>query len=193
MSRLASMTAVALLPLTFSIGSALAAPVTYTIDPAHLSVAFSINHLGFSHVLGRFNEAAGEIVFDKEAMAASRAKLTIKAASVDTAFAKRDDHLRSPDFFNVKEFPEISFVSTKVEPNGERTAKLSGDLTILGVTKPITLDVTFNKEGVSPASKKETVGFSARGVVKRTDFGMKYGVPNIGDEVILSLEVEANR
>ena len=198
MSRFTSVAmafATAALPLSLALGGAQAAPVTYTIDPSHLSVVFNVHHLGFSNVYGRFNEASGEVVVDKDAIASSRVKFTIKAASIDTAFAKRDDHLRSPDFFNVKEFPEITFVSTKVEPKdkGIHELRLSGDLTMLGVTKPITLDVSFNKAEVSPASKKDTVGFSARGILRRSDFGMKYGVPNIGDEVSLILEAEANR
>ena len=171
--------------------AAQAAPVAYKIDPAHLSVAFIVNHLGFANMIGRFNTAAGEVAFDKDAVHNSAVTVTIDAASIDTAHAKRDDHLRSPDFFNAKEFPKITFKSTKIEKTGDKTGKLHGDLTLLGTTKPVVLDVTFNKEGVSPASKLETVGFSARGTIKRSDFGMKYGVPNIGDEIQLLIEAEA--
>lgn len=171
--------------------TAQAAPVAYKLDPAHTSVAFIINHLGFANMIGRFNTTSGAVSFDKDAVQNSTLTVAIEAASIDTAHAKRDDHLRSPDFFNVKEFPQITFKSTKIEKTGDKSGKLHGDLTMLGTTKPVVLDVTFNKEGVSPASKLETVGFSARGTVKRTDFGMKYGVPNIGDEIQLLIEAEA--
>lgn len=170
-----------------------AAPVSYQIDPQHLSVAFIVNHLGFSNLIGRFNTASGTLGFDKAAPAASTLNVTVDAASVDTNHAKRDEHLRSPDFFNTKEFPRITFKSTRIEKTGETTGTLTGDLTMLGVTKPVTLTVTFNKEGVSPASKLETVGFSARGTVKRSDFGMKYGVPHIGDDIELLIEAEATK
>ncbi len=172
-------------------GTAQAAPIAYKLDPSHMSVAFIIDHLGFAKLIGRFNTASGEVAFDKDAVQNSTLKVAIDAASIDTAHAKRDEHLRSPDFFNAKEFPQITFKSTKIEKTGEKSGKLHGDLTMLGTTKPVVLDVTFNKEGVSPASKLETVGFSARGKIKRTDFGMKYGAPNIGDEVELLIEAEA--
>lgn len=170
---------------------AFAAPVSYKIDPAHTAVAFIVNHIGFSNVIGRFNTVGGDISFDKDAVEKSTVNVTIDAASIDTNHAKRDEHLRSPDFFNAKEFPKLTFKSTKIEKTGDKTGKLHGDLTMLGVTKPVVLDVTFNKDGVSPASKLETAGFSARGTVKRTDFGMKYGAPAVGDDIQLLIEIEA--
>lgn len=172
---------------------AFAAPVAYKVDPAHLSVAFVVNHLGFSNLIGRFNTASGDVSFDKDAVDKSSVSMTIDAASVDTNHAKRDEHLRSPDFFNVKEFPKLTFKSTKIVKTGEKTGTLTGDFTMLGVTKPVTLTVTFNKEGVSPASKLETVGFSARGTLKRTDFGMKYGAPYISDDIELLIDAEATK
>lgn len=174
-----------------SLTPAFAAPVSYKIDPAHTAVAFIVNHIGFSNVIGRFNTVGGDISFDKDAVEKSTVTVTIDAASIDTNHAKRDEHLRSPDFFNAKEFPKLTFKSTKIEKTGDKTGKLHGDLTMLGVTKPVVLDVTFNKDGVSPASKLETTGFSARGTVKRTDFGMKYGAPAVGDDIQLLIEIEA--
>ncbi|AWB06898.1 polyisoprenoid-binding protein (plasmid) [Azospirillum humicireducens] len=174
-----------------SLTPAFAAPVSYKIDPAHTAVAFIVNHIGFSNVIGRFNTVGGDISFDKDAVEKSTVNVTIDAASIDTNHAKRDEHLRSPDFFNAKEFPKLTFKSTKIEKTGDKTGKLHGDLTMLGVTKPVVLDVTFNKDGVSPASKLETAGFSARGTVKRTDFGMKYGAPAVGDDIQLLIEIEA--
>jgi len=170
---------------------AFAAPVAYKVDPAHTSVAFIVNHLGFSNLIGRFNTSAADLSFDKDAVEKSSLSVTIDAASVDTNHAKRDEHLRSPDFFNAKEFPKLTFKSSKIEKTGDNTGTLTGDFTMLGVTKPVVLTVTFNKEGVSAASKMETAGFSARGTIKRSDFGMKYGVPYIGDDIQLLIEAEA--
>ncbi|SMF22025.1 Polyisoprenoid-binding protein YceI [Azospirillum oryzae] len=174
-----------------SVVPAFAAPVSYKIDPAHTAVVFIVNHVGFSNVIGRFDTVGGDVTFDKDAVEKSVVNVTIDTTSVDTNHAKRDEHLRSPDFFNAKEFPKMTFKSTKIEKTGDKTGKLHGDLTMLGVTKPVVLDVTFNKDGVSPASKMETAGFSARGTVKRTEFGMKYGAPAIGDDIQLLIEVEA--
>lgn len=170
---------------------AFAAPVAYKVDPAHTSVAFIVNHLGFSNLIGRFNTSTADLSFDKDAVEKSSLSVTIDAASVDTNHAKRDEHLRSPDFFNAKEFPKLTFKSSKIEKTGDNTGTLTGDFTMLGVTKPVVLTVTFNKEGVSAASKMETAGFSARGTIKRSDFGMKYGVPYIGDDIQLLIEAEA--
>lgn len=177
-------------PFTLS-GTALAAPVAYAIDPAHASVAFIVNHLGFSNLIGRFDKVAGDISFDKDDVGASAVTVTIDTASVDTNHEKRDEHLRSPDFFNAKEFPAMTFKSVKITKTGANTGEMVGDLTLLGVTKPVTLAVTFNKDGVSPASKKETAGFSAQGTVTRSAFGMKYGTPYISDEIKLLIEIEA--
>ncbi|KAA1057132.1 YceI family protein [Azospirillum argentinense] len=182
----AALSALVALPMTVQ-----AAPVAYKLDPAHTAVVFIVDHLGFSKAVGSFNTVAGELAFDKDAADKSSLSVTIDTASIDTNHAKRDEHLKSPDFFNVKEFPKLTFKSTKIEKTGDKTGKLHGDLTLLGVTKPVVLDVTFNKDGVSPASKQETVGFSARGTIKRSDFGMKYGVPNIGDDIQIIIESEA--
>ncbi|MBB3264495.1 polyisoprenoid-binding protein YceI [Azospirillum sp. OGB3] len=182
----AALSALVALPMT-----AQAAPVAYKLDPAHTAVVFIVDHLGFSKAVGSFNTVAGELSFDKDAADKSSLSVTIDTTSIDTNHAKRDEHLKSPDFFNVKEFPKLTFKSTKIEKTGDKTGKLHGDLTLLGVTKPVVLDVTFNKDGVSPASKQETVGFSARGTIKRSDFGMKYGVPNIGDDIQIIIESEA--
>lgn len=183
--------AAALILAAASVGAAHAAPVSYALDPAHVSVAFIANHLGYSNMIGRFNTVNGSVDYDKDAVENSKLKVVIDTASIDTNHAKRDEHLRSPDFFNAKEFPQMTFTSTKIEKTGEKAGKLTGDLTLLGVTKPVVLDVVFNKDAANPMSKKDTLGFSARGKIKRTDFGMKYGTPNIGDEIDLLVEAEA--
>lgn len=166
----------------------------YSVDPDHTTLAFSVNHLGFSNILGRFSEFSGDIVYDKDDLANSKIDLVIKTSSITTAHAKRDAHLSSPDFFNVKEFPRMSFKSTKIEPISSNTAQVTGNLTLLGVTKPVTLDVDINSEGPNPfAPDYYVAGFSARGQIKRTDFGMKFGAPAIADTVDLILEVESIR
>lgn len=177
--------------VVLSVSVAQAAPQAYSLDPSHSTVAFVLDHMGYAKMLGRFNSVAGDIQFDKDAVEKSSVKVTIDAASVDTNHAKRDEHLRSPDFFNAKEFPKLTFTSTVIEKTGDKSGRMTGTLTLLGVSKPVVLDVTFNKDANSPVSKKDTVGFSARGTLKRSDFGMKYGVPAIGDDVTLMIEVEA--
>ena len=164
----------------------------YGIDPAHTSIVFRVNHLGFSNVFGRFNEFAGAIDMDGDWSAGSVA-ITIQAASVDTAVSDRDDHLRSPDFFNAAEFPEIKFESTGVTKSGDTNGTVTGNLTLLGVTKPVTLDVTFNKVGPHPNPQMagvEVAGFSGKTSIQRSEFGMAGMVPAIGDEIEIWLEVE---
>lgn len=165
---------------------------TFTIDPGHTYPNFKINHLGFSTMYGRFNKSTGKMMLDRDAKQAS-VEITIDAASIDTGHDKRDDHLRSPDFLNVAENPEITFKSTSVSWNGNKPASVTGDLTIMGVTKPVTLAVLSMNCGEHPFSKKLTCGFDAEGKIKRSDFGMKYGLPAIGDEMELMFEVEATK
>ena len=167
---------------------------TFKIDPVHTSALFRVMHFGYSRVTGRFNDISGEIVFDESDYDKSQVKVTIKTDSVDTHHEKRDAHLRSPDFFNAKEFPEMTFVSTGVEKTGDKTGKLLGDLTLLGVTKPVTLEVTFHRVAPHPLKSYNhvlTAGFSAQTRIKRSDFGMKYGLQGLSDDVEIILEVEA--
>ena len=120
----------------------------------------------------------------------------IDAASVNTGFNKRDDHLRSPDFLNAKEFPEISYKSTKVTINKDSSAVVEGNLTIAGVTKPVTLNVRRMNCGINPMDPKKQqyrCGFDAEAKIKRSDFGVKFGLPAIGDDMAIDLEVEAVR
>lgn len=161
------------------------------IDLAHTNIAFMIDHLGYSMTLGRFGEFDIALAFDQNQVANSKLDVTVVTESLSTFHEKRDEHLRSPDFFNTAEFPEMTFTSTAIEQTGDNTGRVTGDLTMLGVTKPVTLDVTFNKAAPHPFNKKMTVGFSARGTLKRSDFGMSYGLPAVGDEVQLIIEAEA--
>ena len=163
---------------------------SFKIDSLHTHAAFMVSHFGYSNMVGRFGKITGSFEFDPAQPEQSSAKLVIDAASVDTNLDRRDGHLRSPDFFNVKEFPEITFSTTKVTVTGAKTGKVTGDVTMLGVTRSITLDVTFNKIAPNPRSKVLTAGFSARGKIKRSDFGMKYALGGIGDEITLFVEIE---
>jgi polyisoprenoid-binding protein YceI len=162
---------------------------TYKLDPAHTYPYFSISHLGFSTMRGRFNNTSGTISLDK-AKASGSVDIEIDVGSIDTAFEKRDQHLRSPDFFNAAEFPKMTYKSTKVTIKKDNTAVVEGNLTMHGVTKPVTLNVDKITCGANPMNKKEMCGFNASTVIKRSEFGINYGLPAIGDEVTLSIEAE---
>jgi len=165
----------------------------YGFDKVHTQILFFVDHLGFSRSVGEFHDYEGGFVFDPEDWAAGSVEVTIRTASIDLDDPEWETHLRSKDFFRVDEFPEMRFRSTSVEAVGERQARVHGDLTLLGVTRPVTLDVHFNKAGIHPKSKKYVAGFSARALVKRSEFGMDYAVPMVGDEVEVVLEVEGIR
>jgi len=171
-----------------------AAAESFEIDPDHTSISFVVDHLGYSNVIGRFNTVSGTLEFDESNPEAARVALVIDAASIDTNHQKRDDHLRSPDFFNTAEFPEITYTNTGIEITGEKTAKITGDFTMLGVTLPVVMDVVFNQVSPFPMNPDQIrTGFSGRGTLKRSDFGMTYAVDGIGDEIMLMVEVEAVR
>lgn len=168
----------------------------FAIDAAHTNILFVIDHLGYSKMFGEFQDFAGDFTFDAEDPAQSKVSITIQSASIDTDHEARDEHLRSPDFFNVEEFPEITFVSTAAEKTGDNSGRITGDLTLLGVTKPVVLDVTFNKMAPHPIPSYEGVlvaGFSARTTIDRTEFGMGYAAGAVGNEVELWLEVEGHK
>ncbi len=185
----AAAAAVSLLPIQASAQDA------YAVDADHAWVTFKTNHAGWADAHGLFRTVSGEIQFDRENVANSSIELRIEAASIDTNNERRDTHLRSPDFFNVEEFPEITFESTTIEQTGERTANVTGDLTLLGTTEPVTLAVTWNEESPLPwdANTIKT-GFSATGSFSGLDFGMtsltQYG---LGPDVELDIDIEAVR
>lgn len=167
-----------------------AAAESYTIDPEHTYPNFTINHLGFSTMHGRFGATQGKLSWDKAAKTAM-VDIKIDAASVDTGFKKRDDHLRSPDFLSVTEFPEITYKSSKVTFSGDKPTIVEGNLTIKGVTKPVTLTIKRMNCAVHPMKKIDVCGFDATGKIKRSDFGVNFALPAVGDEMELALEVEA--
>ncbi len=171
----------------------------YQIDPAHFSVGFLVHHVNFAKVLGMFRQASGRYSFDEETGTLSDVSIVVKTDSLFTNEKKRDEHLRSADFFNVVEFPEMTFVASSGRGTGPRSYEIEGQLTLLGVTRPLTLVATWNKSGESPVgglfSKPYVMGVSARGTLTRTAFGMTYAVSNgwVGEEVELIIELEAIR
>lgn len=170
-----------------------AKPDAYTFDKVHTQIFFSVSHLGFSFSTGSFTGFDGGFTFSTEKPEQSSVNVTIDASSLSLHDAKWEEHVKSADFLNVAEHPSISFKSTKVEKTGDNTGRITGDLTLLGVTKPVTLEVVFNKAAIHPYSKQFVAGFSATAALMRSDFGMDYGLPGIGDEVNISIEVEGIR
>ncbi|MES2961187.1 MAG: YceI family protein [Pseudomonadota bacterium] len=165
----------------------------YTIEGNHASVMWIADHFGYSHPSGKFTNIEGTITFDEKHPEKSMVDVIVKTESLTTGLFKFDQHLKSADFFNVERFEAAKFVSTKITVTGKRTAKISGDLTIVGVTKSVVLNAKFNKSGISMITQKPTIGFSATGSINRSDFGLNYGLPGVADKVNLVIEVEANR
>ena len=163
---------------------------TYEIEPTHTSVLFGISHLGFSQFHGRFNTVSGEMNFDAKAPEQSSVNITIDIASIDTNHAELEGKLKGDEWFDAATFATATFKSTKVEKLTDTTGKVTGDLTLHGVTKPVTLDVTFNGSGNNPFSNKPMLGFSAKGAIKRSDFGISAFIPMVGDDVSLAIESE---
>lgn len=172
-------------------GAAFAEPVTYTLDPAHTQVAFSIDRFGYNRVLGRFEDVAGELVLDEANPANSSVRATIQVASIDAGNDTRDEHLRAERWLNATAFPTMEFRSTAVRLTGERTAEVTGDLTLLGQTHPVTLNVTLNQIGNAPNNNRRTAGFSATGAVSRSAFGSTTAPNLIGDDVAIQIEALA--
>ncbi len=166
---------------------------TYTIDSSHTYPNFEVDHLGFSTTHGRFNKTEGKLTIDWANNSGS-VDITIDAASVDTGHQKRDDHLRNADFLNVVEFPQITYKSSNVTIKDNKSATVEGQLTIMGISKPVTLDVESINCGPHPMKKGTHVcGFDATGSFKRSDFDVKYALPAVGDELKLKIQVEAHR
>lgn len=166
---------------------------TYTLDPNHTNIAWQASHFGFSSPDGKWASASGEVVLDEAVPANSKVKVEIKLDGLVTGIPKFDEHLKSADFLDVATYPVATFMSDVVEPTGKDTAKVTGTLTLRGVSKPVTLDVKLNKMGPHPMKNVPTVGFSASTVIKRSEFGITTYVPNISDEVTIRIEAEANK
>tara|TARA_R110002110_G_scaffold340841_4_gene551114 strand:+ start:25 stop:609 length:585 start_codon:yes stop_codon:yes gene_type:complete len=180
--------------LAFLTTPALAETETYQIDTSHTYVGFEVDHLGFSTTYGRFKDVSGTIELDEADPEKSAVDVKIVPASIDTGDEKRDEHLRGEDFFDIGKFPGMSFKSTGIEKTGETTGKITGDLTLHGVTKPVTFDATLNKMGAYPMGDNVTAaGFSASLTIRRSDFGMDKWAPMIGDEIPITISLEAQK
>jgi polyisoprenoid-binding protein YceI len=181
------------------------APVTapaglYTLDPAHSAVTFEVSHIGMSSYTAGFDKIAGQLQFDPANPTAMSVNATADVASLDLPAPPAGFHqqMMSAAWFDAGRHPQITFRSTRVEPTGARTARVTGDLTLRGVTRPITLEATYNDgyppNGMDPSGSR--IGLSARGVLKRSEFGMSYGIPEpgskmgVGDEVTFRIEAE---
>ena len=162
---------------------------SFTIDPVHSSLIFRTSHLGVGFIYGRFNTFSGSFAFARDPAGCSL-NVTIEAASVDTNNAARDKHLRSDAFFNVKEFPKITFKSTRVRLVGGKTYEVTGDLTLHGVTRPVTARLERIGSGKDPRTRAVRTGFQTTFTIKRSDFGMKFMLGGIGDEVRVILAAE---
>lgn len=164
----------------------------YTLDPNHTYVLWHINHFGFSNPSGKWM-ASGTLILDEAKPQNSKVNVTINVADVVTGIQKLDEHLKTDTFFNVAKFPIATFMSDSVDVTGKNTARVHGILTVHGVSKPITLDVTLNKLGISPITNKKTAGFTAHTELKRSDYGISAYLPGLGDDVKIDIESEANK
>ena len=180
---------------TFALRAA-AEPQRYELDPEHTTVAFLIQHLSYADTLGLFGTVSGGFTYDMDTQALSDVTVTVASDSLNTMNEARDNHVRSGDFLAAEEYPTITFTAESGTPTGDTTGTITGDVTILGETRPLTLDVTLVGEGPYPFGHKRFVlGLSATGKLNRSDFGMSYGVDNglVGDEVKIMIETEAMR
>jgi polyisoprenoid-binding protein YceI len=169
--------------------AAQAAPVTYTIDNSHTHPHFTYNHLGFSNQTHKFDKTSGTVVLDRKAKTGS-VDVTIDATSVNTGYALFNEHLKAADFFDTEVYPTLTFKSTGMKFKGDQPASVAGDLTIKGVTKPVTLKITHFKCQPHPMLKVEACGANATTQVKRSEFNMGKNVPYVSDEVTLTLAIE---
>ena len=172
-------------------GAAVASPVTYKIDPNHTDVIAQWNHFGFSKPSAHFGQADGTLVYDAANVAKSSVQVTLPLSGLNAFVPDLTEHLLSADFFDAAKFPSASFKSTRVEAAGEGRLKVSGELSLHGVTRPVVLDVRLNKAAAHPVSKRAAIGFDASTTIKRSDFGLAKFVPNVSDEVEIRITTEA--
>ena len=171
---------------------ALAAPEAYVLDPSHSQIVFSYEHLGFSTTFGMFSGFDGEIMFDAADPAASSVSVSFPVRTMMTGWQARFEHFMSADVFNAADDTAmVTFASTAIEVTGEKTANITGDLTMNGVTKPVTIAATMNKADNHPMANKPWLGFSGTTTVLRSDFGVGLFAPAVGDEVTIMLSIEA--
>jgi polyisoprenoid-binding protein YceI len=189
MNCLQKFTALAVLGLLAS--TATAAPVTYTLDTTHSRVTFFVNHFGFSNSVGEFKVGDGTLTFDNDDWSKSKVDARIPVQSLELGDAKWNTHVLSAEFLESAKYPDITFVSKKVEKIDATHGKLHGDLTIKGVTRPVVLDLTVNKIGDHPIRKTQAAGFTATTTVRRSEFGVSLYAPAVADDIVIRIEVEA--
>jgi polyisoprenoid-binding protein YceI len=170
--------------------AAFAAPETFNLDPTHTFPRFEYSHFGYSNQQHRFDKTSGKIVLDRAAKTGS-VDVTIDAKSVNTGFALFNGHIQGEDYFSTEKFPTITFKSTAVKFDGDKPVAVEGNLTIKGVTKPVTLTVTSFHSMPHPMLKKDAIGANAVTKIKRSEFNMGKNVPYVGDEITLTIAVEA--
>lgn len=170
---------------------AFAAPVAYKLDASHSQIVFSYNHLGFSTTTSMFSGFEGTIAFDAEAPAASSVEVSFPVKTMMTGWQGRFDHFMTKDFFDATDEEVVTFKSTAIEVTGEKTAKITGDFTLNGVTKSVVLDAVLNQAGDHPMEKKPWLGFSATTVLMRSDYGLGMFAPYVSEEVPVTISVEA--
>lgn len=183
-------TVIRIIVLFFAALLAPAQAAEYVIDPTHTYASFEIDHLGFSTQRGQFNQSSGTVEFDPDAKT-GRIDITIDTASLDTGFALRDEILRSDTWFNAKDFPKILFRSQSLVFTDNQLSAVEGTLTMLGEARPMRLEISRFKCGFNLAKRKQGCGADAVGVLRRSEFGLNNGLPFIGDEVRLRIQVEA--
>ncbi|HEX7770636.1 MAG TPA: YceI family protein [Dokdonella sp.] len=165
---------------------------TYTLDPGHTQVIYSWNHLGYSNPTAQFGKIEGTLDYDQADPTKASVKVTIDLGSVNSNVAKLDEHLEAADFFDAAKYPQATFTSTKVEKGATpETLKVTGDLNLHGVTKPVVLDVTVNKVGEHPMTKAQSAGFDATATIKRSDWGIGKYAPMVSDEISIRITTEA--
>jgi len=169
-----------------------AAPVTYKLDPGHTMVQFSWNHFGYSNPTANFGLGEGTLVFDEQHPANSSVEVSLPLADLDTHVPALDEHLKKPDFLDADQYPVVTFKSTEVQPLGGNKFKVTGNLTVHGVTRPVVLDATLNKVGPHPMTKAPSIGFDATASIKRSDFGVGAYVPNVSDELSIRITTEGS-
>lgn len=170
----------------------MAKPVAYQIDPTHTATVFNWNHFGFSTPSANFSDIQGTINVDNAKPANSSVDVTIPLSSLNTNVKALDEHLKTADFFNAEKYPNITFKSTKVQALGKNKYKITGNLTVKDVTKPVVLDAVLNKQGVHPMTKAESIGFNATTSFNRSAFGVGAYVPNVGDKITVNITTEAS-
>ena len=191
MNRPTALFLVALLASLLGASAEVRATDEFVVDPMHSAVNFKVSHLALSWVQGRFNDISGGFMIDKDNAAKSSFHMTMKAESIDSGNAKRDEHLRSPDFFNVKQYPVLSFKSTSVKAIKDGY-EVTGDFTLHGVTKPVTFNLVGGRAAEFPKGVTRT-GYTTELSIKRSDFGMDKFKEGVGDEVFIAVSFEGTK